>query len=179
MGNFPFCPADAASVANIPLADIGMIYWLSPYLLLVHNNRFFILNEVTISGIVYLPFFFTGKMFTWWFIIVVWFIWVYFLFILRDRRRMWQFFSNEVSFFWLRPPTHPLQMKVWKTEYRCIINQTPPSNIGFRTMYSPYACHDKGSIYESLSFQITDTWFHLSVHIIQQTYCTNRMIFID
>jgi hypothetical protein len=24
--NFPFCPADAAIVANIPLADIGMIY---------------------------------------------------------------------------------------------------------------------------------------------------------
>jgi hypothetical protein len=47
---------------------------LSPYLLLVHNNRFFILNEVTISVIVYPPFFFTGKMFTWWFIIVVWFI---------------------------------------------------------------------------------------------------------
>jgi hypothetical protein len=23
---FPFCPADAAIVANIPLADIGMIY---------------------------------------------------------------------------------------------------------------------------------------------------------
>ena len=66
---------------------------------------------------------------------------------------MWQFFSNEVSFIWLRPPTHPLQMKVWKTEYRCIINQTLPNNIGFRTMYSPYACHDKGSIYESLSFQ--------------------------
>ena len=55
--NFPFCPADAAIVANIPLADIGMIYWLSPYLLLVHNNRFFILNEVTISIIVYPPFF--------------------------------------------------------------------------------------------------------------------------
>jgi hypothetical protein len=62
-------------------------------------------------------------------------------------------FSNEDSFIWLRPPTHPLHMKVWKTEYRCIINQTPPKNIGFRTMYSPYACHDKGSIYESLSFQ--------------------------
>jgi hypothetical protein len=72
---------------------------------------------------------------------------------LRDRRKMWQFFSNEVSFIWLRPPTHPLQMKVWKTDYRCIINQTPPKNRGFRTMYSPYACHDKGSIYESLSFQ--------------------------
>jgi hypothetical protein len=72
---------------------------------------------------------------------------------LRDRLKMWQFFSNEVSFIWLRPPTHPLQMKVWKTEYRCIINQTPPNKIGFRTMYSPYACHDKGSIYESLSFQ--------------------------
>ena len=72
---------------------------------------------------------------------------------LRDRRKMWQFFSNEVSFIWLRPPTHPLQMKVWKTEYWCIINQTPPNNIGFRTMYSPYACHDKRSIYESLSFQ--------------------------
>jgi hypothetical protein len=57
------------------------------------------------------------------------------------------------NFIWLRPPTHPLQMKVWKTEYRCIINQTPPKNIGFRTMYSPYACYDKGSIYESLSFQ--------------------------
>jgi hypothetical protein len=71
----------------------------------------------------------------------------------RDRRKMWQFFSNEVSFIWLRPPTHPLQMKVWKTEYRCIINQTPPINIGFRTMYFPYACHDKGSIYEYLSFQ--------------------------
>jgi hypothetical protein len=71
----------------------------------------------------------------------------------RDRLKMWQFFSNEVSFIWLRPPTHPLQMKMWKTEYRCIINQTPPNNIGFRTMYSPYACHDKGSIYESLSFQ--------------------------
>ena len=71
----------------------------------------------------------------------------------RDRRKMWQFFSNEVSFIWFRPPTHPLQMKVWKTEYRCIINQTPPNNIGFRTMYFPYACHDKGSIYESLSFQ--------------------------
>ena len=67
---------------------------------------------------------------------------------LMDRLKMWQFFSNEVSFIWLRPPTHPLQMKVWKTEYRCIINQTPPKNIGFRTMYSPYACHDKGSIYE-------------------------------
>jgi hypothetical protein len=61
------------------------------------------------------------------------------------------FFSNEVSFIWLRPPTHPLQMKVGKTECRCIINQTAPNNIGFRTMYSPYACHDKGSIYESLS----------------------------
>jgi hypothetical protein len=48
--NFPFCPADAAIVANIPLADIGMIYWLSPYLLLVHNNRFFILNEVTFNN---------------------------------------------------------------------------------------------------------------------------------
>jgi hypothetical protein len=24
--NFPFCPADAAIVANIPLADIGTIY---------------------------------------------------------------------------------------------------------------------------------------------------------
>jgi hypothetical protein len=24
--NFPFCPADAAIVANIPLADISMIY---------------------------------------------------------------------------------------------------------------------------------------------------------
>ena len=71
----------------------------------------------------------------------------------RDRLKMWQFFSNEVSFIWLRPPTHPLQMKVWKTEYWCIINQTPPKNIGFRTMYSPYACHDKGYIYESLSFQ--------------------------
>jgi hypothetical protein len=47
--NFPFCPADAAIVANIPLADIGN-------LLLVHNNRFFILNEVTISVIVYPPF---------------------------------------------------------------------------------------------------------------------------
>jgi hypothetical protein len=35
-------------IANI--ADIGMIYWLSPYLLLVHNNRFSILNEVTITG---------------------------------------------------------------------------------------------------------------------------------
>ena len=76
------------------------------------------------------------------------------LIIVRDRLKMWVF-SNEVSFIWLRPPTHPLQMKVWKTEYRCtrIINQTPPKNIGFRTMYSPYACHDKGSIYESLSFQ--------------------------
>ena len=63
------------------------------------------------------------------------------------------FFSNEISFIWLRPPTHPLQMKVGKTEYRCIINQTAPNNIGFRTMYSPYACHDKGSIYESLFFQ--------------------------
>jgi hypothetical protein len=50
--NFSFCPADAAIVANIPLADIGM----SPYLLLVDNNRFFILNEVTISVIVYPPF---------------------------------------------------------------------------------------------------------------------------
>jgi hypothetical protein len=40
---------------------------------------------------------------------------------------------------------------VAKREY--IINQTPPNNIGFRTMYSPYACHDIGSIYESLSFQ--------------------------
>jgi hypothetical protein len=57
---------------------------------------------------------------------------------------MWQFFSNEVSFIWLRPPTHPLQMKVWETEYRCIINQTPPQNIGFRTMYSPYAVMIKG-----------------------------------
>ena len=36
---------------------------------------------------------------------------------LRDRLKMWQFFSNEVSFIWLRPPTHPLQMKVWKTEF--------------------------------------------------------------
>ena len=63
------------------------------------------------------------------------------------------FFSNEVGFIWLRPPTHPLQMKKWKTEYRCIINQTAPKNIGFRTMHSPYECHDKGSIYESLSFQ--------------------------
>ena len=60
-----------------------------------------------------------------------------------------------VLFKWsLAQTTHPpLQMKVWKIEYRCIINQTPPNNIGFRTMYSPYACHDKGSIYESLSFQ--------------------------
>jgi hypothetical protein len=59
---FSFCPADAAIVANIPLANICMIYWQhltpkstclqSPYLLLVHNNRFFILNEVTISVIV-------------------------------------------------------------------------------------------------------------------------------
>ena len=72
---------------------------------------------------------------------------------IRDRLKMWQFFSNEVSFIWLRPPTHPLQMKVWKKEYRCIINQTPPKNIGFGTMHSPYACHDKGSIYESLSFE--------------------------
>ena len=32
--------------------------------------------------------------------------------IVRDRRKMRQFFSNEVSFIWLRPPTHPLQMKV-------------------------------------------------------------------
>jgi hypothetical protein len=54
---------------------------------------------------------------------------------LRDRRKMWQFFSNEVSFIWLRPPTHPLQMKVWKTEYRCIINQTPPNNIGFKNAH--------------------------------------------
>jgi hypothetical protein len=82
----------------------------------------------------------------------VWSFWP-FLYYLRDRRKMWQFFSNEISFIWLRPPTHPLQMKVWKTENRCIINQTPPNNIGFRTMYSPYACHDKGSIYESLSFK--------------------------
>jgi hypothetical protein len=41
-------------------------------------------------------------------------------------------------------------------------------------MYSPYACHDKGSIYESLSFQ---NHRHLissrSVHIIQQPYCTD------
>ena len=28
-------------------------------------------------------------------------------------------------------------------------------------------------------FKITDTWFHLSVHIIQQAYRTNKMIFID
>jgi len=35
----------------------------------------------------------------------------------RDRLKMWQFFSNEVSFIWLRPPTHPLQLKVWKTEF--------------------------------------------------------------
>jgi hypothetical protein len=28
-------------------------------------------------------------------------------------------------------------------------------------------------------FKITDTWFHLSVHIIQQAYFTNKMIFID
>jgi hypothetical protein len=29
------------------------------------------------------------------------------------------------------------------------MNSTVVSNsIGFRTMYSPYACHDKGSIYE-------------------------------
>jgi hypothetical protein len=27
--------------------------------------------------------------------------------------------------------------------------------------------------------KITDTWFHLRVHIIQQAYCTNKMIFID
>jgi hypothetical protein len=32
--------------------------------ILVHNNRFFILNEVTISVIVYPPFFLTGKLFT-------------------------------------------------------------------------------------------------------------------
>ena len=74
---FPFCPADAAIAATIPLADICMIYWQhltpkraclqSPYLLLVHNNRFFILNEVTIKTAI----FFTGKMYTWWFIIVV------------------------------------------------------------------------------------------------------------
>jgi hypothetical protein len=68
-------------------------------------------------------------------------------------------------------------MKVWKIEYWCIINQTPPNNIGFRTMYSPYACHDKGSIYESLSFQ--NHRFHPSVNIIQQTYCTNKIICID
>jgi hypothetical protein len=94
----------------------------------------------------------------------------------RDRRKMWQFFSNEVSFIWFRPPTHPLQMKVWKTEYRCIINQTPPNNIGFRTMYSPYACHDRW-IFILLKSQTLD--FRLSVHIIQQTCCTNKMIFID
>jgi hypothetical protein len=81
-----------------------------------------------------------------------------------------EFFSNEVSFIWLRPP---LQMKVWKTEYRCIINQTPPNNIGFRTMYSPYACHDKGSIYESLSFQnhrhlISSKWTYNSTNIMYQ-----------
>ena len=38
-------------------------------------------------------------------------------------------FSNEDSFIWLRPPTHPLHMKVWKSEYRCIINQTPPRQV--------------------------------------------------
>ena len=86
-------------------------------------------------------------------LLVIWHLIPENIFTLRDRRKMWQFFSNEVSFIWLRPPTHPLQMKVWKIEYRCIINQTPPKNIGFRTMYFPYACHDKGSIYESLSFQ--------------------------
>jgi hypothetical protein len=70
-------------------------------------------------------------------------------------------------------------MKVWKTEYRCIINQTPPNNIGFRTKYSPYACKTKGLSMNLYPFKITDSWFHLSVHIIQQTYCTNEMIFID
>jgi hypothetical protein len=47
---FPFCPADAAIVATIPVADICMIYWQhltpkstclqSPCLLLVHNIDF-------------------------------------------------------------------------------------------------------------------------------------------
>ena len=33
--------------------------------------------------------------------------------VFSDRLKMWQFFSNEVSFIWLRPPTHPSK---WKCE---------------------------------------------------------------
>ena len=34
-------------------------------------------------------------------------VWCLYLNGLRDRLKMWQFYSNEVSFIWLRPPTHP------------------------------------------------------------------------
>jgi hypothetical protein len=37
----------------------------------------------------------------------------------------------------------------------------------------------KGLSMNLYPFKITDTWFYLSVHIIQQTYCTNKVIFID
>jgi hypothetical protein len=68
-----------------------MIYWqhltpkntcllLSPYLLLVHNNRFFILSEVTIRVICKTAIFFTGKLYTWWFIIVFFVVFLFFFF---------------------------------------------------------------------------------------------------
>jgi hypothetical protein len=93
--------------------------------------------------------------------------------VLRDRLKMWQFFSNEVSFIWLRPPTDPLQMKVWKTEYRCIINQTPPNRIGFKTMYSPCACHDKGSIYAQCCLHKKFSYRALPCLILIQ--CNNKI----
>jgi hypothetical protein len=71
--------------------------------------------------------------------------------------------TELVSFGSGHPPTPPNESV--KNRIRCIINQTPPNNIRFRTIYSPYACHDKGSIYESLSFQNHRRLISSSVHI--------------